>query len=97
MQIVREITEEEEDSDVEYTTFESEENSGSVQHLQKEVQAEVFAALHLRSVEEDSPQHRYSPCVRCTRIFVMVVIVAFIWMAVSVPSILYANVSTIRL
>ncbi len=93
MQVVREITEDEDISDVEYSTFEAEENSGSVQHLQREMQSEVFATLHLRSVEEEAPHQKCYSCAKCTKIFVQVVLVTLVWMAVCVPSVIYAEVS----
>ena len=94
MEVVREITVEDDVSDIEYSTFEAEENSGSVQHIQKEIQSEIFATLHLRSIEEDSsPRRKLSVCTKCSKISVQLVLVAIIWAAVSVPSIYYAIVS----
>jgi len=93
MEVVREITVEDDESDIEYSTFEAEENSGSVQHIQKEIQGEVFATLHLRSIEEDSPKKKFSVFAKCSKTSIQVILVVIIWAAVSGPSVYYAIVS----
>ena len=90
MKVIREIT-------VEDTTLSSElgyislieDSSGSIQQLQRNVQAtEAFTALQLNKINSLLPL-KYCSCTKYFNIFVAVGLVGLIWLAAGVPSIFY--------
>lgn len=92
MQAVREITMEETGSELDYNSYQE---IDDIQRLRQEMRAEVLA----KQLEEETS----SGCCaltcswyKCVKVVFLTTVIAFIWAAMAVPSILYIKEAVVR-
>lgn len=90
METIREITEDEvsELSEIDYNNYQSSQLVDSIHQLREDVRAEVIA----RRFQSDTSSGLCSSscsCHRCLKVIFFMVVIALIWMAMSVPTVIY--------
>lgn len=87
MEPIREITEEDIDTDIEYSTYQSS-HDDSIHRLREDMRYEFWA----RETEKDTSSS-FCPsscsCARCLKVVFFVMVIGLIWMAMSVPTVIY--------
>ena len=85
MEPIREITEEDAASELDYNSFQE---IDDIQQLRQEMRQEVLA----RQFEEETSASCCAlscSCYRCVKVLFLATVITFVWVAVAVPSILY--------
>ena len=89
MEVIREVTDEDASSDVEYSDFRSAGITDSFQQLRQEVRAEVLA----RQFESETSASCCGSCScsGCVKTLLLTTVIVLIWLALTIPTIFYTK------
>ncbi len=85
METIREITEDEAISELDYSSYQETED---IQQLRQEMRAEVLA----RQLQDETASGCCAlscSCYKCVKVFFLTTVIALVWAVMAIPSILY--------
>ena len=88
METIREIDVNDDVSEAEYNNFDTVEELDSIQHLRQEICSEIFARQY-NSDSSSGCSSKLCSHFKCWEAVMLMTVVILIWMAMSVPIILY--------